>query len=589
MLIQPIDAGAADPNQTEPPIDQVDLVMYADPGFPIPVQQMVVPNDSLPLWQQALDTGDVELQRLTLDSISIAHQHGMQGLEIFVDPIVSLIQQPELLADVRLAGIKALIELDQRNQAQLLATLARNNGRAAASIIEPALTRWESDVLADDWLKRLASPSAGRQSMIRAAQGLAALQESAAIDPLKKRVADRLTPPDVRLAAADSLGHITDNGLQSLATELLERPGQPTLPGLLAASLLDRHTDAESIDVLKQLAQRPQTLVQSEALARLYAIDSNLLLEFATTAITSPDVNVRRWIGRALIDSNDVDRMELLCTLLDDVNPSLRQRVAAALVRLAGNDTLRDAIIAHTSGVLDQDAWRGCEQAAIVLVNLDHRAAGDRLVDLLQHPRGEVMTTAAWGLRRFGLKQHLPAMLGRAKSGAQIPPQDPPAGEIPDQLGPKDMMAQLFMAFGQMDFREAEELMRTYLPKSYTKGNDARAAAVWSLGYFYEDESPDELTKILSQQLADADGDLPELEEVRRMSAISLGRMNSSSAIAGLRDYAGDDSGMVSRSCHWAIEKITGEPIPPPRKSLPLTYDNWFLTPVPATDENSSK
>ena len=53
---------------------------------------------------------------------------------------------------------------------------------------------------------------------------------------------------------------------------------------------------------------------------------------------------------------------------------------------------------------------------------------------------------------------------------------------------------------------------------------------------------------------------------VRRMSAITLGRMKSKESLKSLRRYFSKKPGLdpVSLACGWAILQNTGEPLPTP-------------------------
>ncbi|QDV43661.1 Armadillo/beta-catenin-like repeat protein [Stieleria neptunia] len=571
-----IPAGAADP---VPSILNVDDVMGTDPAFSYRETQLKVSNDAIPLWLDALARPNAQLQRVTIDTIAIAHRRGMEGIDAALPALVELAGTSEVDASVRRAAVRALIELDARDQAPLLARLAQKYGAAISSLVEPALVKWKSPEMSQQWLARLSETGARRQSLVIAIQGVGALELHDGSKPLRRYVRDDSLPGGIRLAAARSLGQLSASGLQPLAAELIggaEGDGD-IVADVLAIALLSRHTDPAAIKLLRSLMSRSSTVVQSEALRRLYEIDFKIVLEFTDQAIASPDVNVRRTIASALIDSKQAARIAPLATLLDDVNPGLRQQVAVALFQLAQLPSLRDEVLSQVSGILDQDSWRGCEQATRVLVSLDHKPAGDRLVDLLRHPRGEVMVTAGWGLRRFGQRQHLPAMLGRAT-------------EIHDQFqkrklnagspGVVDLMSQLFQAFGQMHYREADALVRAYVPRNFSLGERARTAAAWSVGFLYPDEAPDDLVDMLLARLNDVESLEPEYGTVRAMCAQSLGRMKAKAALPDLRRFATKFGSEVSFSCHWAIEQLTGESSPPTVSPIITDYEDWFLKPL---------
>ncbi len=578
-----IPSGAADPAAAASSILDVDDVMETDPAFAYRESLLVISNDAIPLWLEALSRPNAQLQRVTIDTIAIAHRRGMEGIDVALPALVELAGQSELDASVRRAAVRALIAMDARDQSPLLAMLAEKYGIAISSLVEPALVKWKSPEMSQQWLTRLSDTGARRQSLLIAIQGVGALELHDASKPLRRYLRDVSLPGGIRLAAARSLGQLSASGLEPLAAELIDgaQDDGDVVADLLAIALLSRHTDPATIQLLQSLMGRSSTAVQSEALQRFYEIDPKLVLDFTEQAITSPDVNVRRTIALALIDGKQVPHIASLATLLDDVNPSLRRQVAAALFELAQLPPLRDEVISQASGILDQDSWRGCQQAARVLVSLDYKPAGDRLVDLLRHPRGEVMVTAGWGLRRLGKKQHLPAMLGRATEIHQQFRQGKLNAGSP---GAVDLMSQLFQAFGQMQYREADGLVRAYVPRSFSLGERARTAASWSVGFLYPDEAPDDLVNMLLSRLNDVESLEPEYGTVRAMCAQSLGRMKAKAAVPDLRRFATDFGSQVSFSCHWAIEQITGESSPPTVSPIINDYEDWFLKPVSADE-----
>jgi hypothetical protein len=65
------------------------------------------------------------------------------------------------------------------------------------------------------------------------------------------------------------------------------------------------------------------------------------------------------------------------------------------------------------------------------------------------------------------------------------------------------------------------------------------------------------------------------------MSAVSLGRMRAERALPDLRKSVGTlgRNTEAGQACYWAIERITGEPAPPPEvESFQVT--GWFLEPL---------
>jgi HEAT repeat protein len=97
-----------------------------------------------------------------------------------------------------------------------------------------------------------------------------------------------------------------------------------------------------------------------------------------------------------------------------------------------------------------------------------------------------------------------------------------------------------------------------YVPKNYDIGVDARVAAVWALGMLHEDAVDEKLAADLVGRLED-NGQFPEIEDVRNMSAVSLGRMRAESALDSLKRFANE--GLTG--CHWALERMIGQAPPP--------------------------
>lgn len=583
FIIAAVFGARASAQEEIPAIDVVDLVMYDDPRFEFPESRYEIPSEPIRVWKQALERKeDSELLRVTIDSIVIAHQLTMEGLEVFIPRLVELLQEGDLEHSVRRSAVAALIKLDARDQAEVLASQATRFGESISEVVEPALADWQHAPMEAVWLDRLNQGVAGRRAMIRAMHGLGSLQSSEAVGPLVDFVENRSAAQGVRLAAARGLGNIRSPEQLELAERLIDAAEEKVLSGIMAVAVLDHREDDQSIGTLKRLVASESSTVQAEALRALYEIDPLLPIEFVDAVIGSPDVNVRRPIARSMVRTHDAKWIESLSTLLNDVNPSLRREVAASMVYLANEHGLRDEVIAESSRVIAKEEWRGCEQAAIVLVNLEEKSIGDRLVQLMEHPRGEVQITAGWGLRRFALKQHLPAMLQRAEAIYVGFKRRDLTVTTP---GAEGLISQLFMAFGQMRFYEADDLIRKYLPKDFSLGDTSRTAAAWAIGFLHEGKATADVTQTLLGRLNDVVSLFPEIGSVRGMAAISLARMNSEAAIPDLRKYMIGDGSMADQACGWAVEKLTGEPKPPVRLGPLSKYNKWFLAPLKSTEE----
>ncbi len=565
-----------------PEFRQVDFHIDSDPVFQSWDSEVRVSNDAIRLWMAAIDRNDVMLQRMAVDTIAVAHQRAMPGIDATLPKLIELAQSENTSPIVRKSAVRAIIEFDAKEQASMLAAVAETYGQTIAASVEPALVKWKSPVMRDRWMQRLQSTGDNRQMLILAIQGMGALQDAEAQEELSAIAMDKNLSDRVRLEASGALGQCTVSGLLGIASRLVDSADGRLQPALMAVAMLRRHTDQGAIDLLKRLIVHDSTVVQSEALTELYRIDSSLLLDCPAELIVSTDVNVRRLIAKSWIDAEDSQWIEGLARYLDDVNPGLRNHVARELFRLAHNPDLRDAVVSHTTGVLDQDSWRGCEQAGLVLVNLNQKQCGDRLVDLLRHPRGEVMVTAGWGLRKFAEQKHLPAMLGRAQeihAGFR-------SGALKDvSPGVVDLISQLFLAFAEMEYHECDDVVRAYLPRNFDLGERARASAALAVGFLYRDQQPKDLVDLLVERLKDIELPMTEYELVRESCARSLGRMKAEAALPTLRRFATEYGDFTSRSCHWSIEILTGKQPPDLLPPIVVDYTDWFLMPVGEAEE----
>ncbi len=554
------------------PFEEYDMVMYERPGFP-DVESLEVFSPGLkPLWMKALKRKeDVELQRMVIDTIAIAHLKGMQGLDAARPELVAILEDPDSKLEVVRSAANALIALDSKDDAALLAKVAIQRKATVAQLIEPALARWKSSVMEDEWNSRIVERNASDSMLLLAMDGVASRGDKKVSQPLTAIVKNSRTNLNVRMAAARALGLINPTGLVDVARLLTDEPSTPEVfRALLAIELLGEHTDEAASGLLEELLSRSSTAVQANALGRLFQINPNLVDRHIDELISSSDVNVRRVCVQTMIAQSNVKRVPLLAKSLDDVNPKLRREVAAGFVSLGGKSELRDQVIASVTDVLNENAWRGCEQAMVVLTKLDHKPAGRRMVELLSHERAEVKVASAWGLSRLRIKELLPDMLEYAQS------VDTNA-LVHTTNGLSDQVSHLFIAFGDQQYRESDSLLRTYLPKSFALGMHSRPAAVWALGLIFEGELDEELAKTMVERLNDVESLEPEDYLVRCMCAVGIGRMDADSALSDLRKYSNS-----MRACAWSIEKMTGEKAPPLPEPNQIEIEGWFLSPIPA-------
>lgn len=558
--------------------------MFLDPDVDVDVKQVVTFRSELkPLWLKALAREEAELQRLAADAIARAHELGLGDFRDCSDALLDALNRPGLEEMSRRAIARALVVVEAKDAASALARFAGTGHMQVAEVVEPALARWGYGPIKHEWLRRLQDPSEPRVSVLLAIDGLTTMRDGQALWPMMAIVEDRHRPASLRLAAARGAAQLKADDIVERARQLADEAPQhsdPLVERLLAVALLQQQSSGEAITLLTRLAQESNPVVAAGAFQRLREIDPKLTFDLAPQAIASSDARLRRLGAESLVDQGGTVMVENLAPLLDDVNPGIRRLVAYAFYEAASDDELAELIIDKAMDMLSSGSWRGLEQSILVLGYLDHKPMADRLIELLKHERTEVNVTAAWGLRVLKLPETLPAMLEQAQWQRE---RCTSFEDLQTVERVSLQVSQLFQAFGIMKYREADSLMRGYVPQNDFYGTPARAAACWSLGWLYEDQPDRALARQLEQRLSDLDDQNPEEPEVRWTCAVALGRMKSEASLPVLRNFADYDgpNSPIGRSCYWAIERMTGEPIPPPETET-IGSRGWFLEPSPS-------
>ncbi|MBX3444780.1 MAG: phycocyanin alpha phycocyanobilin lyase [Planctomyces sp.] len=549
----------------------LDYVMFADPELEPPQSPQLLDDRLTPLWRQALARPEGDLRRLAAEAVSTAHQRGFT---------VAAEARPELLAvlgdqatpdEVRWAAARALIVLEAQDAAGDLFA-ASQQAPKLRPLIEPQLADWRHAPLLDVLRARLTAEGTTRRDLMSAIDGIGRFADAESLESLLEFVRDARRPADVRLASARAAGRCATSGLESLAGEL-SATDRPIVDRLCAAGLLTRHDAPQARELLAAIAVDSEPSVAADALRTLYSIDPELVVPLAEGAIANWDANVRLEGLRCYATLPTVDRIAVLGRSLDDHHPRNRSFVREELFRHARQPEFDAAVRQAVVTALATDAWRAQEQAALLVGALDHEPAAPRTVELLESRRKEVMTTAAWTLRKLAVPETLPAMLDRATRESLNPTWDI------DEVAPQ--VAHLFEGMALMNFQEADPLMRRHIPKKMV-GAEMRGAAVWGLGVLHAGVPDEDLAKSLMERYLDTASSPSELPLVRRMSAVSIGRMKSAAQLEELKARVGPVAGHNSDaySARWAILQISGEEIP--LAEVPTFFDRgWFLEAVP--------
>lgn len=552
-------------------------VMYEDPMLMKAPIETAFPPSLVDRWLQALSRPEREMKRRAALAIAEAVLKDVPGLEATIDPLCDVLREPGQDRIVRLSAAHALVALDARRVAPLLIEATGPKDLDMAEVVEPALARWGDSGLRDRWVERLNGPVGLRRMHELAIRGVTALREEETLPRLLELAMDRHVPVSIRFEAADALGALRDSGLLESARELVkDQSVAAVVDRVVAARMIAGHRDQETQAFLVELATEPQPAVRSIALGHLFRLDPSLILPIIDDTVRSKDANVRRWGAETLVARPSIEALDVLVPMLDDRDPEIRRYVCDSLVALAEEPSFHEPIRTQGRKVLNADGWRGQEQATLLLVTLEDTTIVDRLIQLLEMSRAEANVAAAWGLCTLAV----PATAEPVHDVLQRKTKSWLGGE-PQQDGIDDQLALLAQTLAVLKYTPAESVLREYIAKGTYLEPTSRSAAIWALGKIRQGETDPELAKLLVARVLDAFSMEPEFPEVCRMSAVSLGRINATSAVGALRSML-DQASLTSDlgyACAWAIAQLTGEEIPPLEPYIDWQRD-WFLVPA---------
>jgi HEAT repeat protein len=572
--------------------EDLDLVMYSDPEVPVSKRVKTHPEGIAELWLTALKRPERELRTRAAQAVAAAHESGIPGLTSAIGPLRQLIEEPNQHPAVLVSAARALVVLDARDAAPAFLLLARSDQVELRDIVEPALARWDYRPARDLWIERINLPNRHTRAVASAARWLGAVREERAVPRLKELALAEHVDAPTRLAAARALGEIQSTGLAADAARLAADATPRGMTGrLVAASLLKRHDGDEVVRFLQGLVRDTEPAVAMAALARLVEIDTRHVLPVVEAALASPDAGVRALGARALFDHPSAANIRLLGARLSDAHPDVRIRARTFLRDLAAK-WRTDVIDAGVRTLAARDDWRGQEQAAILLATLDHKPATEGLLKLLSSNRSEVLVAVGWGLRKLAVPETLPTVLDHVRARHADLLRGGKTGGIRGASSQDfDLhLSHLIQLLGQLRYEPADPALRALVPR-FTKpgmppaftpvGPEARAAAIWSLGLIRAGKPQGQLVTLIEGRLTGDAGMGPDDERVRRMAAISLGRLKAQQSLDELRlgsQGTEPNPDVVANACRWAVSQLTGEKVPP-TALIPIVVRDWFLVP----------
>ncbi len=568
--------GAGEPQPTAPnPEPKVDWKHRIDPDIELLPDQGSWPEALQDLWAKALLHPESDLRREAADTVSLAYSHGMSIEKPIIEALLVVVKDPEEKPLTVTAAAAALANIDAKEAADTLAQQISTSPQTLQLQLDRAFARWDYQPMRATWLARLETPDHQRILVESAVVCLGEVREPLAAPILLPWLLSSKTSPSLRLKVARCLARLPiDDRLGVVATLLEDNSKQPALTQLLAATLLAEEDSPETVELLDSITRMDEPTAIGEALRRLLSIAPEKIVQQADRLLEHRDGNIRHVTVDALATAPSEESIVRLTRMIGDPVPAVRQLARKHLLVMAANEELRPIVVTESEKVIATDDWRGLEQSILILTELNQTQIGQRLLDLVDHPRSEVYNTACWGLRRLKIVPLSDAVHQRF-IGLFEELQEPSVSVRYYALG------HLAEALAELDHKPAVPDLVKLIPKEVPIHPTTRSAGIWALGYLLAGTGDRNVATPLEGRLADAASIPPESNEVRAMAAVSLGRIGSQESLAPLRHWAATEGAenYIGRRCYWSVRELTGEPIPDIQPRIRQLGD-WFLQAV---------
>ena len=531
----------------------------------------------VPLFDRTLrEIDEDELQETAALCLArVAHEE-LQDISGSTDILLKHLESHSNLR-VRFACARALVNADVRQSAASVLMLDEHADDSQRLWIDRALARWNITAAGDIWKRRLAVDSETPLAVSLACDGLAALGDSHASDLLHAVVSNKRLAFEKRRAAARALSVLAPETAFAAAESLIEG----SLPERLLGIQLLSSTKPEAHARMFALCADASDGVASAAWAALFRVNPEALLPALPTGRSHRDAVVRMTAAHIMRRFPNAERSEWLHQQLSDKHLEVRNVAREMSIRVAEEQPqLQDGIIAMASDTLttNLEDWQGIEQCLLLLGQLRAAQFSDRCVPLLEHPRNEVLVTAAWLMHLYpdlAVQDAVRKRLMQNEETLKNPALISAGADIGEQS------SYLIQYAGLERLKDLQAFLEPNFSKSAPGGISKRAAAMWTLGLFHEHDPDPEIAESFLGRVADRAGMLPEDQLVRRMSAIALGFMRTKSAVPGLLAAYSLDPGtsLIPDSARWSLGMI-GEPLPDAVKAYPQAVGGWRLTPL---------
>ena len=492
-----------------------------------------------------------EAARTAFDLSSLRMENASDVLE----NILSALERGESNLRTRQMLVSAAAAiLDDRN-AQRLWPFAEKDAESRACI-EEALIRVKSSVGLTHWRSVIESNLASPSDLARAFDGLAVCGQETDLELLRSYLRKQRGSGPVMVRAARALGKLSTSGQLDLAKELLASKYEQRF--YLAALVLAQHQGVAAVEALRAIVQNGNGVAKEAALESLCKTDRAEARELAKELVSDTESGVRQSAVTFLESFEDRPSFLLLARRLADEIPSIRRQVRKDLLRRSREPEFRKLVDKIISQAISAPQFEAAEQAVILIVELKDMSREKDLLELLDHPKPEVSIRAAWALsilaRDVGT---LEAMRVHAQSWTdKVMSTTSPMQRLETD---EQRISFLLEAFGSQKFQDADALLRLYIPKAdgvKRLPSRTRLSAIWAIGKLYANQANADLRKQLEDRVNDMAPVVPELLEIRFVSAIALGRMGDKEATDTLTKYIGQSGDTLHEACNWALREL---------------------------------
>lgn len=492
-----------------------------------------------------------EAARTALD---LASQR-MENASNVLEKILSTLERGESNLRTRQMLVSAAAAmLDDRN-AQRLWPFAEKDAESRACI-EEALIRVKSSFGLTHWRSVIESNLAAPSDLARAFDGLAVCGQETDLELLRSYLRKQRGSGPIMVRAARALGMLSTNGQLDLAKELIESRYEQRF--YLAALVLAQHQGEAAVEALRSIVLDGNGVAKQAAFESLCKMDRAEARELAKELVSETESGVRQSAVTFLESFEDRPSFLLLARRLADEIPSIRRQVRQELLRRSQEPEFRKLVDKIISQAISAPQFEAAEQAVILIVELKDMSREKDLLKLLEHPKPEVSIRAAWALSILARdKDTLEAMRVHAQSWTDkvMSPTSPMQRVETDE----QRVSFLLEAFGSKKFQDADALLRLFIPKAdgvKRLPSRTRLSAIWAIGKLYANQSNADLRKQLEDRVNDMAPVVPELLEIRFVSAIALGRMGDKEATGTLTKYIAQPGDTLHEACNWALREL---------------------------------